>query len=94
MKESRSIIKKFEITEKGTELAEKQNKYLFRVIPTANKIEIRNAVEDIYGVSVTAVNTMNYTGKKKRERTQSYGKRADWKRAVVTLKKGDKIEVK
>ena len=94
MKEFRAVIMKMDITEKGTELAEKQNKYLFRVAPTANKIEIRNAVEDIYGVVVTAVNTMNYAGKKKRERTRSYGKRSDWKRAIVTIKDGDKIEVK
>ena len=87
-----TIIKTVQLTEKGTRLMEKENKYLFTVDSSANKIEIARAVENQFKVSVAAVNTMNYEGKKKRERTVRYGKRAKWKRAVVTLKEGDKIE--
>lgn len=93
MKEPSSIIKGVQITEKGTALSEKENKYLFRVEPSANKMEIGRAVELLFKVSVVRVNTMKYMGKRKRERTARYGKRADWKRAVVTLKEGDSIDL-
>jgi len=93
MKEPSSIIKGVQITEKGAALSEKGNKYLFRVEPSANKMEIGWAVERLFKVSVVKVNTMKYMGKRKRERTVRYGKRADWKRAVVTLKEGDSIDL-
>ncbi|MCK5849459.1 MAG: 50S ribosomal protein L23 [Kiritimatiellae bacterium] len=93
MKESGMIVIKMQLTEKGSILAEKENKYLFQVAPSANKIEIRRAIEDLYSVTVVKVNTMNYLGKKKRERTIKFGKRSDWKRAVVTLKEGDSIDL-
>lgn len=93
MKDLNAVIKKLQITEKGTDLKEKHNQYMFEVDKTANKIEIKAAVEQLFNVSVTNVNTMRYSGKKKRERTAKYGKRADWKRAVVTLKQGEQIEV-
>ena len=86
------IIKKVQLTEKGTNLQE-QNKYMLEVRPDANKIEIRKAVEEHFDVKVTAVNTANYKGKRKRMRTAKYGKRSDWKRAIVTLKEGDVIDV-
>ena len=54
---------------------------------------IKAAVEDLFGVNVEKVNTMRYLGKRKRERTAKYGKRSDWKRAVVTLKEGEKIDL-
>jgi len=92
MRDSRSIIKKIQVTEKGTLLME-SNKYLFEVAPDANKVEIKRAVEGLFDVKVTGVNTMNYTGKKKRMRTAKYGKRPDWKRAVVTLAEGNKIDM-
>ena len=92
MKDSRSIIRKLQVTEKGTLLGE-ANKYLFEVASDSNKVEIKRAVEALFDVSVTKVNTMNYEGKKKRQRTAKYGKRADWKRAVVTLAAGNKIEL-
>lgn len=85
-----TIIDRIQITEKGSALLE-QNKYLFRVAPGANRIEVKRAVEELFKVHVTKVNTMNYRGKAKRERTARYGRRADWKRAVVTLKDGDEI---
>ena len=93
MKNPHSIIKKMLLTEKGTRLTEKENKYLFRVDGTANKIEIKQAVEKLFGVKVDKVNTMNRPGKNKRLRTMTYGKTSEWKRAVVTLKPGQKIEL-
>jgi len=92
MKDLGQVVKRVQITEKGTSLAA-ENKYLVEVHPSANKIEIRRAVEELFHVSVTGVNTMNYRGKRKRERTIRFGRRSDWKRAVVTLKQGDTIEV-
>jgi len=93
MKEGRTIIRKLLLTEKGTLLTEKKNQYLFRVDPTPNKIEIKNAVEKIFNVKVTKVNTMNRRGKHKRLRSMSYGMTSAWKRAVVTLKEGEKIDL-
>jgi len=92
MNNALSAIKGLHITEKGTQLAG-QSKYLFKVDPAANKLEIKKAVEDFFKVKVVKVNTMNYTGKKRRERTLHYGKKPDWKRAVVTLRAGDKIDL-
>lgn len=81
------------ITEKATALADKFNKYTFKVNPKANKIEIRQAVRAIFDdVTVSSVNVMNYLGKKKRMRSARLGKRSDWKKAVVTLSEG-KIEL-
>ena len=85
MKNSSDLIKAVLLTEKGTQLSEEENKYLFRVSMTANKIEIKRAVEELFSVRVMAVNTMRRKGKKKRERTANYGTTAAWKRAVVTL---------
>jgi large subunit ribosomal protein L23 len=93
VKDPSTIIRKIQLTEKASALAESENKYFFEVNPDANKIEIRRAVELLYKVRVASVNTMRYRGKKKRERTARYGRRADWKRAVVTLKEGSKIEL-
>jgi large subunit ribosomal protein L23 len=93
MKDARAIIKRLLVTEKGTQLTEKNNQYQFEVEPSANKVEIRRAVETIFNVHVTKVNTMNKHGKAKRLRTMSYGRTAAWKRAVVTLKTGDKIDL-
>lgn len=81
------IIKTVLITEKGTELTD-EDKYTFKVAPDANKIEIAAAVEEIFDVTVSAVNTMNCHGKRKRFRFGRYGKRADWKKAIVTLSDG------
>ena len=69
-----------------------ERKYTFRVPLSATKIQIRQAVEQIFKVKVQAVNTMRYEGKMKRlGRTQ--GRRSDWKKAVVTLKPGETIEL-
>lgn len=77
------------ITERGTNLQAKYNKYLLKVNPKSNKVQIKQAVEAIFaGVKVSAVNTMNVLGKKKRMRTARIGKRSDWKKAIVTLSEG------
>jgi len=77
------------ITEKGTNLTDKYNKYLFKVNPKSNKIQIKKAVEEIFSdVKVSSVNVMNVLGKKKRMRSSRMGKRPDWKKAIVTLSEG------
>ena len=92
MKNPHDIIKSVQLTEKGTGLMEKENKYFLTVAPSANKIEIKQAVESAFKVAVAKVNTMNYSGKRKRERTSQFGRRPAWKRAIVTLKEGEKID--
>lgn len=93
MNEPYDIIETVRLTEKATLLAEKENKYVFRVRPHATKTQIKQAIEKLFKKTVVAVNTANYAGKKKRERTASFGRQADWKKAIVTLKEGDKIEL-
>lgn len=79
------------LTEKGTALKEADNKVMFRVAKEANKIEIKKAVEEIFKVKVDSVATINCKGKKKRL-GKFEGKRPDWKKAIVTLKKGEKLD--
>ncbi len=92
MKELYSILKRPLFTEKNDRMKEKYNKYVFEVEMTANKIEIRQAVERIFGVRVVKVNTMRMQGKPKR-RGRSSGRRPDWKKAIVTLKEGETIPI-
>ncbi len=90
MKAHHYLIKGPLITEKSHLQKEMSNKVTFKVVPTANKIEIRKAVEEIFKVKVLAVNTCRYEGKQKRlGRTE--GRRPDWKKAIVTLAPGEKI---
>ncbi|MBL7156890.1 MAG: 50S ribosomal protein L23 [Candidatus Omnitrophica bacterium] len=91
MKDAHSVIISPVRTEKGTNLLP-LNKYLFWVDKKANKIEIKNAVQEIYKVKVEKVNTTAVKGKKKRVRYVE-GKTSDWKKAIVTLKQGEKIEI-
>ena len=93
MKEPFDIIENASLTEKATLLSEKQNKYIFRVRPHANKIQIRQAVEKLFQKKVVDVNTCNYAGKKKRERRADFGRKSHWKKAIVTLAEGEKIEL-
>ena len=81
------------LTEKATLLSEKLNKYVFRVPPSANKLQIKRAIEVIFKKKVTDVNTANYAGKKKRERRADFGRRPNWKKAIVTLKEGEKLDI-
>ncbi|NDV78657.1 50S ribosomal protein L23 [Dysgonomonas sp. 511] len=84
------------LTEKQTAISEKfPNRYGFRVAPSANKAEIKKAVEELYGVKVESVNTINYAGKKKSRYTKSgviSGKTSAFKKAIITLKEGDSID--
>ncbi len=90
MKEAHHIIKKPMITEKSTRQKE-ANQIAFIVDPKASKIEIRQAVEKLFKVKVLAVQTMHMVGKRKRMGRFS-GWKADWKKAIVTLREGDRIE--
>ncbi len=88
MKDPYQIVKTVMITEKSTELSE-HDKYCFKVAKQASKPEIKAAVEAIFPeVRVASVNVINMLGKKKRLRTAKYGRRPDWKKAVVTLSEG------
>jgi len=84
MKTSYDIILRPIITEQSTEHVDLK-KYVFEVARDANKIEIKNAVEEIFGVEVTKVTTLNMKGKKKRMGRYPEGHRSDWKKAVVKL---------
>jgi len=88
----RSIIRKVLITEKGTVMRELQNQYSFEVARDANKIEIKRAVEAVFNVKVDSVQTMQLKGKVKRQ-GRWVGRRNDWKKAIVTLKADQKIEL-
>jgi len=84
------IIKSPIITEASLKLVEKENKYTFKVIPSADKFEIANAVEKLFKVSVLSVNTMNYP-KKEKSLGKYKGFRASYKKAIVELASGQKI---
>ncbi|MBF0478706.1 MAG: 50S ribosomal protein L23 [Candidatus Omnitrophica bacterium] len=86
------IIKSLVHTERGLAL-EPDRKYLFDVATFANKIQIKSAIEEIYKVKVQSVNVVTMPGKLKRVR-QAVGKTPSWKKAIVTLKEGQKIEVR
>ena len=93
MSDPRTVILKPVVSEKSYGLLD-QGVYTFIVAPDANKIEIRQAVEAIFGVNVVKVNTLNRQGKRKRNRGKAtYGKRSDTKRAVVTLATGQSIPI-
>jgi large subunit ribosomal protein L23 len=85
------LIKAPLITEKGTVVNEKANQVIFKVRPDATKGAIRDAVEDLFKVTVLKVRTINLMGKSRRV-GRTMGKRPDWKKAYVTLKEGDRIE--
>lgn len=93
MKHASDIIETILLTEKASILSEKENKYVFRVSPKANKLQIRQAVQELLNVKVTGVNTMNCLGKRKRQRTQKYGRTSHWKKAIVQLAEGEKIDL-
>ena len=92
MKDLSLVVRKPLVTERFADLRERDNKFIFEVHPDANKHEIRRAVEHYFGVKVIEVRTMNVRGKIKRLGRFS-GKRADWKKAIVTLAKGDSIDL-
>lgn len=91
MKNPHDVVKGMIRTEKGAKLMP-YNKYLFMVDKSANKIEIKKSVEIIYKVKVDSVNTVMMRGKSKRVR-YTVGYTPDWKKAIVTLREGNKIDV-
>ncbi len=91
MKDPRDILKKPLITEKSMDLV-KENKYTFIVDTKSNKVEIKKAVEELFKVKVEKVNTMRYKGRMTRVRGRQ-GFTQGYKKAVVTLRQGDKIEI-
>ncbi|MBI3600343.1 MAG: 50S ribosomal protein L23 [Nitrospinae bacterium] len=92
MKDLYAIIKKPLITERSAYLKDRYNKIIFHVDINANKRDIKKAVERIFNVNVVSINTINMMGKVKRF-GKILGKRPDWKKAIVTLKEGEKIEL-
>ncbi|MGB7062664.1 MAG: 50S ribosomal protein L23 [Candidatus Zixiibacteriota bacterium] len=92
MKEARQVIIMPLVSEKNTNLRVDQNKYVFWVDIEANKLQIRNAVEELFKVRVEDVTTMRMHGKPKRM-GRFEGRRPDWKKALVQLKKGETIEL-
>ena len=91
MKSTKNIIRRPIITEKASWLKETENKYVFEVVKNCNKIEIKDAIEELFKVKVTNVRTYSTHGKV-RTRGRYKGRRPDWKRAVVQLREGDTIE--
>lgn len=85
------IIKTARLTEKGTRQGEKYNRYTVVADRRANKVQIKQAVQELFKVKVLRVNTLNVRGKARRQRTIQAGKAMDWKKAIVTLKEGEKI---
>jgi large subunit ribosomal protein L23 len=92
LKSARSVLVHPLLTEKAAQLYEHQNKYLFRVALDANKIDIKRAVEAVFNVHVVDVRTQVRKGKLKRMGVFE-GRRPKWKKAIVTLKQGDKIDI-
>ncbi len=95
MRDPWSVIRRPILTDKGNRLRHAQNQYFFEVAKDATKIEIKQAIEKIYKareLSVASVRTMNVKGKRRRVRFK-VGKRRDWKKAIVTLRAGDQIEL-
>jgi len=86
-----TIIKTVRLTEKGTRQGEKYNQYTVVADRLATKPQIKQAVQDLFKVKVVKVNTLSVHGKARRQRTPQAGKTSDWKKAIVTLKEGDKI---
>jgi large subunit ribosomal protein L23 len=87
-----NVIKRPVISEKSTALAEVANRYVFEVEASATKPEIKNAVEQLFKVKVKAVNTLVMHGKNKRSGRFEF-KRSNWKKAIITLSPGQKIEL-
>lgn len=93
MKDIFQVIKTIQLSEKATLLTDSNNQYVFKVDPRANKLEIKEAVEKLFGKKVLGVCTANFAGKKKRERRQDYGRTAAWKKAIVKLADGESIDL-
>ena len=93
MNDHYQIIQTILLSEKATILSEKFNEYVFKVHPDASKPQIHRAVESLFGKKVIDVRTMNYRGKPKRRGRAIAGRTSSWKKAIVRLKEGDKIDL-
>jgi large subunit ribosomal protein L23 len=93
MKDLFQVISTLQLSEKASLLTETNNQYVFRVNPKANKLEIKEAVQKLFGKKVVSVRPANYDGKKKRQRRADYGRTAHWKKAIVKLAEGESIEL-
>jgi len=91
MRGPQEVIRAPLVSEKGTLLAESANQVLFKVRPEANKVEVKKAIETLFKVKVEKVRMARYLGKVRRV-GRSMGRRAEWKKAYVTLREGDKID--
>jgi large subunit ribosomal protein L23 len=87
------IVKTVRLTEKGTRLSADFNQYTLVADRRASKVQIRQAVEKLFSVKVLKVNTQNISGKLRRQNTAAAGRDPNWKKAIVTLKAGDKIQL-
>lgn len=87
------IVKSVRLTEKGTRQSADSNQYTIVADPRASKVQIRQAVQELFKVKVLAVNTLRVRGKARRQRTAQAGRAPSWKKALVTLKDGDKISL-
>lgn len=93
MKDIYQVIKNVRLTEKAALLGEAHNEYVFQVDRKSNKLEIKQAVEKLFGKTVVDVRTANYKGKAKRERRSDAGRTAHWKKAFVRLKEGETLDL-
>ncbi|MCB1122109.1 MAG: 50S ribosomal protein L23 [Verrucomicrobiae bacterium] len=95
MKPADQVLKEFSITEKSNILSSHLGQYTFEVYPDADRISVKKAVESTFNVSVTRVNILNRQGKRKadRRRRGKFGQKASVKKAIVSLKEGDTIEI-
>ena len=93
MKDIYQVIDTIRISEKTTLLQELNNEYVFQVNRDSNKLEIKRAIEELFGKKVVSVRTCNYNGKNKRNRRADAGRTAHWKKAIVRLAEGETIEL-
>jgi len=97
MQNTQGIVKRPIITEKATMLSEQMNRFTFEVIQSANKIEIKNAIERMYGVQVTKVRTANFGGGKASTKDTTSGiaqaRARKWKKAIITVAQGETIDL-
>jgi len=93
MKDPYEVVRTVRVTEKSTAQTEAFRQYQIVVDKHANKVDVKHAVEQLFKVKVLRVNTQNVRGKARRERTVQFGRTAAWKKAIVTLKEGQKIDL-
>jgi len=93
MKDPYAVVKTVRVTEKSTAQTDELNQYQVVVDKRANKVDVKRAVERLFKVKVLRVNTLNVRGKARRERTVQFGRTPAWKKAIVTLKEGQKIDL-